>query len=283
MSIHIKPVKNIEECEAIMHISAAAWGSDLADSVPSHTLWAIAKNKGVVLMAWDGEKPVGFCFSFLAYDGRSLESADIQFKHYSHQAGVLPEYQGHHLGEQLKWAQRQHVLTQGVARLTWTYDPLQTLNGNLNLRKLGAICRTYFRNYYGMLDDPLNKGVATDRFEVDWWLSSGWVEAHAAKQAPHPSIEDVLAMGGSKMNDIQGNSDLPQPKVVSFNLKVPYLLVAVPRHFQKIKQQDSQLAAAWRIHTRDLFEQAFSSGYTAVDLLLNSTHCCYLLQKDFVV
>lgn len=84
-------------------------------------------------------------------------------------AAVLPAYQGLGIGERLKWAQRDAVLAQGIDLITWTYDPLESANAYLNLRKLGAVCNTYLRNVYGNLTDTLNNGLATDRFQVDWW------------------------------------------------------------------------------------------------------------------
>ena len=45
------------------------------------------------------------------------------------------------------------------------------------------------------------------------------------------------------------------------------LLVEIPSDFFAVKQQDRELALAWRLHTRDLFEQAFAQGYMVVDFI----------------
>ena len=60
-----------------------------------------------------------------------------------------PSYRNHKLGFKLKLAQRERVLTQGVKHITWTFDPLQSLNAHLNFGKLGVISDTYKINFYG--------------------------------------------------------------------------------------------------------------------------------------
>ena len=59
------------------------------------------------------------------------------------------------------------------------------------------------------------------------------------------------------------------------------LLIQIPAHFQAIKSADLELARAWRLHTRALFEAAFAAGYTVVDLLFENEQSCYLLRKDW--
>lgn len=46
----------------------------------------------------------------------------------------------------------------------WTYDPLETVNGYLNLSKLGGVCTQYIENCYGEMPDILNAGLPSDRF-----------------------------------------------------------------------------------------------------------------------
>ena len=89
---------------------------------------------------------------------------------------MLPEWQSRGVGYALKVAQREAVLQQGLRLITWTYDPLESKNARLNIAKLGAVCNTYIRNYYGELRDDINLGLATDRFQVDWWIASSHVE-----------------------------------------------------------------------------------------------------------
>jgi predicted GNAT superfamily acetyltransferase len=59
------------------------------------------------------------------------------------------------------------------------------------------------------------------------------------------------------------------------------LLIQIPAHFQALKSADMELAHAWRLHTRALFEAAFAKGYVATDLLFENGQSFYLLEKDW--
>ena len=78
--------------------------------------------------------------------------------------GVAASYQSRGVGYQLKLAQRELVLDQGIDLVTWTYDPLESRNAYLNIHKLGGVCRTYMRDYYGPLTDGLGCWTALRSF-----------------------------------------------------------------------------------------------------------------------
>ena len=46
--------------------------------------------------------------------------------------------------------------------------------------RLGAVARTYLVNHYGILEDGLNNGLESDRFEVEQWLTSARVQTLSA-------------------------------------------------------------------------------------------------------
>ena len=88
----------------------------------------------------------------------------------SHLAAVHPDLQGRGLGLRLKQAQAEWARQRGFRRILWTFDPMQSANAKLNIGKLGAVSRRYLEDYYGELDDQLNRGVPTDRLELEWRL-----------------------------------------------------------------------------------------------------------------
>ncbi len=282
MNITIKPITTVEESRYIEEIIIAAWGGDYSISIPDHLTITVAReNGGVVLLAWDGNKPVGFCWGFLSYVVE--DRGEKRLKHCSHMAAVLPEYRGKRIGEQLKWAQRDAVLALGIDHITWTYDPLEPLNGNLNIHKLGGVCSTYKRNVYGDGRDELNWGVPTDRFLIDWWLTSAWVEEHQKKVHLVQSREAWQAAGAVVVNPPNCVETVWHP--LEFDPAVlqtsDLLLVAVPKDYQTVKKASETAALAWRLHTRELFESCFAAGFTAVDLLREDELSYYLLKKDF--
>ena len=240
--IEIRPVTTIKESRLTEAIANAAWGDEVGVAIPDHLVLILAREAGgVVLMAWDGDKPVGYCLGFLAFSG-----ANKRLKHHSHVAGVVPDYQGRGVGEMLKWEQRDVVLAMGVDHITWTYDPLETQNGRLNIHKLGAVCNTYKQDVYGELSDGLNWGVPTDRFQVDWWLSSDRVLAHKRGERPSKTVADWLALGVVVVNVPLENAGIfHSTPLKNTTFEQQQYLVAVPKYFQRIKEADIALSLAW--------------------------------------
>ncbi len=276
-NIEIRPLHAIEEYHQAEHVQRLAWNmDDDLEVAPLHLLVTMQKNGGLVLGAFEGETMVGFLCGFI---GRTEEGT---VKHCSHQMGTLPAYQSRGVGQSLKWAQRQRVLQQGLRWITWTYDPLETVNGYLNIVKLGAVCRTYLRNVYGELHDALNKGLPTDRFQVDWWLESQRVSDAQQGNTPTPrTLEDALARGAEIVNPVTLHDGLPEPQ--GWRLaECTMALVEVPAHFQEVKSRSFEVAKAWRNLTRELFEGYFAAGWTVTNLIRHqaegSDRCFYVLE-----
>lgn len=284
MDLIIRPLQTPADGQLIEEITAAAWGSDIRDVVPFHLTFTIAKeNAGVVLLAFDGRQPVGFCLGFWAYN-----EEDNRWQCASHMAAVLPAYRGRGLGEKIKWAQRRFVQEKGFNLITWTYDPLETLNGSLNIRKLGAICQDYVPNMYGDLDDSLNRGIPTDRFRVAWWINSAWVNGRKERIPNRYTVEFIeshphLALNVAVLTEtgLPAVSDVQLDRITGGD-DIAYF-APVPRHFQQIKKEDAALALQWRLATRVLFQTAFKAGYTVVDLIGDSDadFCYYILEKNW--
>lgn len=261
----------------------AAWGGDCNISIPDYLTITIAReNGGVVLLAWDDEKPVGFCFGFLSFAGDENRVGDgMRFVHYSHMAGILPEYRGQKLGQQIKWAQRDAVLAMGIDRIVWTFDPLETLNGRLNINKLGAICRTYKRNVYGEGHDSLNWGVPTDRFRADWHIASARVQAHADGSHRGATFAELMATHTPIINPPFADGNIWRAGGIDeAAFKEDRVLAAVPRTYQAVKKASVEWGLDWRMHSRDLFERAFARGFTVTDLLVKDDLCYYILEKN---
>ncbi len=281
MNLIIRPLKSAEDGRDLEEISMAAWGSDGLDVIPGHLSLTVAKeNGGVILLAYDDDRPIGFCWGFWAY----VEELQT-WKCASHQAGVIPEYKGKGIGGRIKWAQREYTLQKGFDRMTWTFDPLETMNASLNIRKLGAVCNTYYKNLYGHMDDELNRGIETDRFSVDWWLASDWVQSHADNNRQIPTVDSVLEQGGMLLNQscLKDGALSPQRLATPADLAhaPQHLLLQVPRDFQGVKKISLQTGVDWRLHTRELFTAAFANGYTAIDLILGDPVCHYLFKKNW--
>jgi predicted GNAT superfamily acetyltransferase len=272
MTISIHPVTTIEACRTIERLQAEIWGADDIEVTPDHVLLTLAKEGSIVLLAMDeDENPVGFAFGFLGF------AAGNRLKFASHVVGVLPTYQNRGIGYQLKLAQREAALARDLDLITWTFDPLQGRNARLNLRKLGVVCNTYLRNLYGDMRDGLNQGLPSDRFRVDWWIATDHVADRIADhfvEQPLPSSE-CLILNPATMLD----NGLLAPADTFDYPEYPSCLVEIPANIDRLKSEAPDLALRWRWKTRELFETAFATGYTAIDLLRREGRNYYLLQK----
>jgi predicted GNAT superfamily acetyltransferase len=270
--IFVRPLIEIEHFQAVEALQREIWPGSELDVVPLHMLTTIAHNGGLVLGAFHAEQMVGFLMGFLGTDdGPSDRPAMTRLKHCSHQLGVLPAYRDQNVGYQLKLAQRDFVSAQGVRLVTWTYDPLESRNARLNIAKLGAVCGTYKREVYGPMQDGLNAGLASDRFQVDWWLTSARVKERMFGQRAPLVLDSFTSAGAEILNpSSMGDDGWPRPAERLVALTGTLALIEIPADFQAIKAHDLGLAAAWRAHTRALFEAAFASGYWVTDFFFET-------------
>ena len=266
----IRLLETIEEMEQVEELQRLVWPGSETDVVPAHLLITLAHNGGLVLGAYDGEKMVGLAFGF---PGLYTVPDGPRPKHCSHELGVHPDYRNAGLGFALKRAQWQMVRQQGLDRITWTYDPLLSPNAHLNIARLGTVCNTYLREVYGQMRDGLNAGLPSDRFQVDWWLNTRRVERRLGRQS-RPAAElaqyeaaDIRALYPVTFSP----AGWPQPPA-DFTIPGEALLLAeIPSDFMQLKADDFELARAWRMFSRAIFEASFSAGYIVTDFIYDKT------------
>jgi predicted GNAT superfamily acetyltransferase len=299
-TLHI--LESPSEMEAVEELQRRTWPGSETDIVPAHLLLAAVHNGGLVIGAYaapDGSARdsyfgtlpdaetgqalspeaerllIGFAFGF---PGLYATPDGPRLKHCSHMLGVRPDFRDQGVGFALKRAQWQMVRHQGIDRITWTYDPLLSRNAFLNIARLGAVCNTYLRNEYGEMRDELNAGLPSDRFQVDWWVSSQRVKRRLSKK-PRPPLDlaHYLAAGVEIINPSQpGAQGLPRPGSAPLSYIVGeerrgdedvILLLEIPSDFQALRLADPALALEWRLHTRQLFEGLYQRGYLATDFI----------------
>jgi predicted GNAT superfamily acetyltransferase len=292
------------ELTAVEHLQRVVWPGDESAIVPSHMLLAAAHNGGLVVGAFEVEPSseedqppaeedftvpsrlqtspqaplVGFVFGF---PGLYFTPDGPRPKHCSHMLGVLPEHRDFGVGFALKRAQWQMVRHQGLDRITWTYDPLLSRNAHLNIARLGSVCNTYIEEAYGQMLNGLNVGLPSDRFQVDWWISSQRVFQRLSKK-PRTRLDlaHFLAAGTVIVNPThmgEGGWPCPPPNLTQVDNVAPsgapgqpetsLVLVEIPADFLALKAADPQLALHWRLHTRDLFQDLFRRGYLVTDFV----------------
>src|SRR5688572_29010558 len=129
-NIIVRDIEGQRELRAVEELQKDVWEVPDLDVVPLTQLVAAQAAGGVLLGAFDGDNLVGFAYGFVGFE-------DERITHHSHMLAVRPDYRNFNLGQRLKMAQRERVLSQGINLMTWTFDPLQSLNAYFNFSKLG--------------------------------------------------------------------------------------------------------------------------------------------------
>jgi predicted GNAT superfamily acetyltransferase len=60
---------------------------------------------------------------------------------------------------------------------------------------------------------------------------------------------------------------MPVPPLNYVSRPSNLMLVEIPANIQNIKRADMPLALRWRMHTRDIFENMFASGFIVTDFV----------------
>ncbi|MCC6606202.1 MAG: GNAT family N-acetyltransferase [Anaerolineae bacterium] len=265
----IRPLTSHNDYEQTRQIHMAAWGLAAADTIPPLSMHAFQHNGGILLGAYDGDQLVGYILATLGTvetPGRIDQIAAARLKLFSVIMGILPAYQGQGVGTQLKLAQREAALRLGIRMITWTYDPLESRNGRLNIGKLGAICNRYYRDFHGPMAGR-NAGLASDRFEVEWWVTSNRVEGRVAQQRRPLSLDAMRGAGAVVVNEATFDDGLLIPPLDFERSDNNLLLVEIPADIQALKAADLALARQWRQHTRQLFEYYFAANFAVTDFV----------------
>jgi chorismate synthase len=255
VAFRIEVAHDIAGCAATVPIQEAVWSGDVV--VPPQLLLAVVHNGGYVGIGYaDGDPTAaGFVFGFLGI-------RDYHFRHHSHMLAVREPYRGTSLARELKEAQRDHCLDQGIEVIAWTMDPLEARNATFNFAKLGAYTREYHRDFYGAMPDKLNAGLPSDRIYVEWPIGHDRTYKRLKGEDTPPALEDAEREGVTYLLRAKGEA----PGEVRFE-EASHLLVQIPPRFQELKAKDPALALAWRLAGREAFEAAFAQGYAAVEFL----------------
>jgi len=135
---------------------------------------------------------------------------------------------------------------------------------------------------YGELQDGLNRGLPTDRFEVEWrsalrpvvnQSSPRWHTIHELEAAGVPLVLEATFAANA----------LPEPLAWRM-AEAPVVAAEFPSNMQLIRATSLDLALRWRMTTRDLFESYFAAGYYVTDVLSlgrnGRQRSVYLLKHD---
>jgi predicted GNAT superfamily acetyltransferase len=209
------------------------------DGINARLLTAMQHNGGYVVGAFVGQDLVGFAYSFLGCD-RSAGGIAAPYQ-YSALAVVAGSMQGRGIGRQLKYAQRERCLADGIGRMRWAFDPLKTRNAHFNLDVLGGEVVALVPAMYGARGFGVDSEDESDRFIVDWPL---------ARPAPPQRDLDASSHRWESGRRVVDGDDL---------------LIAVPARWDRQRREIGGSAATeLRRELRDAFSSALESGRRGV-------------------
>lgn len=244
-NITIREIKEPAEMRTVEELQKEVWGIPDLDVVPLTQLVAAKEAGGVLIGAFDAETLIGFVYGFPSFEHGEMA-------HHSHMLAVKPGFRNYDLGRRLKLAQRQHVMAQGMDLISWTFDPLQSVNAHFNFNKLGVLADRYLPNLYGEDAASFLHQTGTDRLWVSWLLSSERVKAringvnYSTPVNVGPSLVQVEPDESSLRND--SAESLTRDLAA---IEIPANIDALPR----------EMGLRWREDTRWAFTEALKAGY----------------------
>lgn len=240
--VDIRLLEGIDELEAVRRLYERIWRTgENNPPITADLLRALEKAGSYVSGAFEDGEMVGACFGFFSAPAREAL--------HSHIAGVSARAQGRNVGFAVKLHQRAWALSRGVREVTWTFDPLIRRNAYFNLGKLAADVDEYLADFYGPMDDDINRSDDTDRVMARWPLEAPAVQAACegtprrveANAAPALSVSPA---GGPLAARAYGRT----------------VRVAVPADIEAMRDSDPACAAEWRRALRDVLGELISSG-----------------------
>jgi predicted GNAT superfamily acetyltransferase len=251
-SIAIRDLEAIPDVELMLRLEKEVWGLDDADVTPLTLAVALKAAGGILIGAFEGRELVGFALAF-----PSFEHGRVGL--HSHMLAVRPSHREYGLGYRLKLAQRERALTMGITEMTWTFDPLRSLNAHLNFSKLGVISDSYRVDFYGPQTSSHLHTNGTDRLWVTWRMSDSRVQQRLNGKDGSAAVLDALRHVEPLVR-FNGNGKPAEGDLASA-LSRHRIAIEIPRDMDRIEHTDKALAHEWRLATRRAFTGGLHAGF----------------------
>jgi len=286
-TVVVRELTTIAEMHEAEAIQREVWGLPDIDVVPASQMKAAAHAGGHLAGAFAADEMVGFAYGLVALphdDGTTGVGL------HSHMVAVREQGRQRGTGRALKWFQRQWCLDRGMRWMTWTFDPLQARNANLNFQHLGVVSREYLVDFYGVMSGPLGSD-ASDRLVALWLIDTERVRSReAAEASTHASSEPsgTWLLHADDIGGVTYGDGAVVPSMVSDRLGAALerggagaarLHVAVPPDVARLRDERPAAVKRWRDGIRAAVIPALEAGYQVTGFA-EGAYVLELVQKD---
>ncbi len=259
--IIIREPVSTEDYRRLMDVQLKIWVMpDYSEAVTYHALIAAHRNGGIVIGAFkeDGEA-VGVVFSFPGYENGLIYL-------YSHLTGVIPDKRYRGLGYYLKLAQRRLALEKGYCLVKWTFDPLRSSNAYFNIAKLGVIVRSFYPDYYGELQDELNRGMPSDRLIAEWWIKSRRViQVVEKREKATIDVDKLWSLEPYLVDKVEVHGDKILLSSYELDASNDLVIVEIPGDIEPLRRENPDEVLRWRKGLREIMDYYLNKhGYVII-------------------
>jgi len=206
---------------------------------------------------YSGDHPIGFAAIFADFD----EKGPFW---YGARMGVDRLYQDKNIGEAIldglyKTAKERHI-----PRIRWTYDPFISRNAYIYIHKMGAQIQEIGFNYYSAVftNDELNKNISTDRFLVDWYVTSERVRNRMESHIyPHHDLSIMNEYNTVNEITVDHEGLERAGEKMIFDAHDTPLFIEIPYSQDTLLKTDRTKAQDLRNKCRALFMHYLAAGY----------------------
>lgn len=256
------------DIDKVIRLHKTIWGLTNLEITPSHIYIATNHAGGHTLIAYLNDIPVGYIYGF---PGRDAQHKTF---FYIHNIGILEAYRSLGIGLQLMLELRKRLIENDYHLVKWTFDPLETLNASLYIGKLGGITNDYIPEYYGEMNDSINRGLPSDRLNLYWHIKSKHVFEKLAQITKRKTLEVNPKLCLNRIGENNDTEDLNAPS------KQQNYFLQLPTNYHDLKEKSENATYKWRINIRKHMQKAFAEGLYITDTLYSQNRFFYLLSKS---
>jgi predicted GNAT superfamily acetyltransferase len=272
VEIKVRAARERSDYDACVEVQRSVWKAADIEVLPAMEMIAATFSGGMTHLAEVEGRIVAFAFAFPALRGRAAHL-------HSDMVAVIPELQGKGVGVRLKWQQREDALARAIGLITWTFDPMQARNAQLNLRRLGATAAEFLPNFYGVTTSDLHHGLPTDRLLARWDLASPRVR----ERAMGGELPRAILPTQPRINEVKWQAGWPISSEPRTDLRHGELLLEIPPDWDTLCQAAPRVAEDWHGKVHRALLAYMGQGYTGVDFVpveeLGRRRPIYVLRK----